>query len=143
MQNSRNTSSAYVDTLTLLTPLHLTGATIPTLFYQTIYALGPNEYARVQVSTDDGQNWITVQEFSNASGGSWGTHLQPAVWVDRQVDLTAYANQTVQLRFQLEMPAVSRPQWANKWGIDNVQVTADGTPQPLPPEPPCWGDAYG
>lgn len=142
MWNRRDTSAAYTDTLTLLTPLHLIGATNPTLFYQTIYTLGPNEYARVQVSTDDGQNWVTVREFSNASGGSWGTHLQPPGWTDHQVDLTAYAHRTIRLRFELEMPAVSTPPsaWLRQgWLIDNVQVTADGIPQSLPSEPPCWG----
>lgn len=132
---TRTVIDPYVDTLTLNTPLDLTGASLPTLRYSTWYNLTDNEIAQVQVSTDDGQTWTTVQEITGSTLIGYGFQTL----YEQQVDLSPYSNQTIWLRFQFEaLPASGFTRLGQSWTVDNIQVSADGSVLPLPPEPPCW-----
>ncbi|MBD3331913.1 hypothetical protein GF356_03605, partial [candidate division GN15 bacterium] len=132
---TRTVVDPYVDTLTLIEPLDLTEASLPTLRYSTWYNLTDNEIVRVQVSTDDGQTWTTVQEITGSTLIGYGFQTL----YEQEVDLSAYSNQTIRLRFEFEaLPRTGFTRLGQSWILDNIQVSADGSVLPLPPEPPCW-----
>lgn len=95
------------DTLTLNTPLILAGTTAPQLTYWTKYSTAGSGsgFTRVEVSTDGGATWTTVQTISGYT----------AVWVSKQVNLSAYAGQTIRLRFSSSV---------SEWWLDDISVTA-------------------
>jgi bacillopeptidase F len=69
------------------------------------------DFGHVFVSTD-GENWTQAYRFDDVSNG----------WVDREVDLTAYAGQTILIGFNVTTDSsVVRPGWY----LDDVQLSAD------------------
>ncbi|GER84681.1 hypothetical protein KTAU_33170 [Thermogemmatispora aurantia] len=83
------------------------------------------DYAFVEASTD-GINWTTLPgrytTASNPNGGNWGYGYtgtsggSSPQWVEEQVDLTPYAGQRIQLRFEeVTDDAVNRQGFALAW----------------------------
>jgi hypothetical protein len=77
-----------------------------TLTYQTWYDLEEDyDYAYVEASTD-GKNWDILRTPSGTdkdlSGNSygWGYNANSGGWIEEQVDLSAYAGQEIQIRFE-------------------------------------------
>jgi len=124
MQAVRTVTTPYSLTLTLNTPLDLTGFTSPELTYWSLHRLYYNtEYGRVQISLDDGATWTTVQQMTNTRN---------VAWTRQRINLSAYAGQTVRLRFVFEA-AVCLPDHCFDsasppfWRIDDVRL-ADAAP---------------
>lgn len=120
--NIRNTASSYTDTLTLNIPLNLTGTTSPQLTYWTRYQLNAvgnqKDVAYVQVlssTPSGGQAWTAVQTVAGPA--------QVLNWTQKQVNLSAYAGQTIRLRFVLSATSVNKPGSIPNWWIDDVRVT--------------------
>jgi hypothetical protein len=83
-----------------------------TLQFSTWYDLEQDhDYAFVEVSTDGGQRWRTLQgsatTASNLNGLNWGQGYtgisggsNTPAWVQQSIDLTPYAGKRIQLRFE-------------------------------------------
>lgn len=78
------------------------------------------------VSTDKGANWVRVQGFGRVDASK----LVPT-WVQKTVDLSSYAGQTIQLGLE----GVSK--YGNVIGIDDIVVTANA------PVPVSFGEFVG
>ena len=76
-----------------------------------------DQVARVQVSTDDGESWITL--FSRP-----GTQSDSGSFTGQNVDLSAYAGRLIHLRFQLYFPgsgsAFTQTGGTFGWLIDDI-----------------------
>jgi len=116
-----NGNSPLVRNLTLA-PIQLPAGS-PVLDFMTNYVLGASDFGYVEVSTDGGSNWtalsgtqggVPVSAF-NGTAGSW----RPASF-----DLSAYAGQSVKLRFRYTQAPGST---TAGWCIDNVSVIEGGT----------------
>ncbi|MEM2583877.1 MAG: choice-of-anchor J domain-containing protein, partial [Candidatus Thermoplasmatota archaeon] len=99
----------------LITPqIDLTTATNPKLeFYSYVYRGSTyGDHYWVDISTDDGQTWTHLLDFSSLSGGwdYWGTLYQ--------IDLSAYTGQVVRIAFH----AYASGGIYYAWGIDDVRV---------------------
>ena len=99
--------------------IDLRGRSQATLNYQVWYRIEPDwDYGYVQVSTDQGRTWDILatahtsqkNPIGNGFGpgytgdsGQLGDSLDPGDslgWIDESVDLTGYADQVIQIRFQ-------------------------------------------
>jgi immune inhibitor A len=107
-----------------------------TLTFWTWYDIEAGwDYAYVEVSTDGGKTWNTLQgkytTDRNKSGNSFGhayTGLSgcpegskdgPATWVQEEIDLTPYAGKSILLRFEyVTDDAVNHPGWM----IDDIAI---------------------
>lgn len=97
---------------TLTRSVDLSKATTPKLTFWTWYEIEKDyDYAYVAVSTDNGQHWTTLpssatttddpngQNLGNAYTGTSGGGEAPK-WIQQDVDLSAYADRQVLLRFE-------------------------------------------
>jgi hypothetical protein len=106
-----NRADASISTLTR--EVDLTGVDAATLTYWTWFNLEEHyDYAYVMVSTDGGETWTTQVSTSsrddNPNDSNYGNGLtgpsggsQPAKWVQETVDLSAYADRSILLRFAM------------------------------------------
>jgi WD40 repeat protein len=98
--------------LVLNETLNLAGTTAPQLTYWTRYTLAATQSAYVEVSTDNGATWMWLLLNTNS------TKTQ---WTEKSINLSAYAGQSIKLRFRLSYPYYPNlPQ--PEWWIDDVQV---------------------
>lgn len=115
-----NGNSPKVRNLTL-SALDLPAGT-PVLEFMTNYSLGTGDAGYVEISTDGGVNWTTL------SGTAGGTPLSSysgvaGSWLPANYDLSAYAGQTVKLRFRYtNMSGATNAGWC----IDDVRISVDG-----------------
>jgi hypothetical protein len=103
-------------------PIDLTGYGQATLNFDLSYRHLSALNLTVDVSTDGGTTWTPVQSYSASVG-------YPGAPVAQEIDLSAYADQTIQIRWN----------WVSGWTwwawIDNVEVVArDSAAWPLT----CW-----
>lgn len=87
------------------------------------------DFGYVLVSTDDGKSWEFLQTPNMSESDQSGLVFGPGYngisdgWLDETIDLTAYAGQTILLRFELlNDEAISQPGMA----IDDVQIPEIG-----------------
>jgi hypothetical protein len=118
----------------LTLPIDLTGLDKATLRYRLWYDIEELwDYAYIEVSTDGGQTWkiletgrtTTENPQGNAYGpGYSGKSEQPeAAWVLEEVDLSAFAGQPIQIRFEyVTDAAVTMPGMF----IDDVEIPEAG-----------------
>jgi hypothetical protein len=104
-----------------------------TLNYWTWYDIEADwDYGYVEVSTDGGQTWTILQTphsaTTNPSGNAYGpgyTGLSGngPTWIEEKLDLTPYAGQEIQIRFEyVTDDAVNRPGWT----IDDISIPEIG-----------------
>ncbi|OQP07068.1 protease [Geobacillus sp. 46C-IIa] len=113
------------------TTIDLTGASQAVLTFDTWYAIEKDwDYGVVEVKEQGSGQWVTVSgnitTTDNPNGQNPGDGITGASggWVKAEFDLSAYAGQTVELRFRYVTDVyVSEAGWY----IDNIQVTADKT----------------
>jgi Calx-beta domain len=113
------TGAQHAGTLTLATPIDLTGVSQALLRFREwrqVIDYTPLDVARVQVSRD-GADWTTVSEAFESTYD----------WESRAVDLTPYAGGPVYLRFRSDTNPYgflpyAIPQGYEGWHVDNVQV---------------------
>jgi hypothetical protein len=136
------------DTNTRLTrAFDLSGVTSATLNYWTWYDIEDSwDYAYVEVSTDGGQSWTILQTpysaTDNPSGNAYGPGYTgksdgdngPA-WVEESLDLSPYAGQKVQIRFEyVTDDAVNRPGLT----LDNISIPEIGFFDDVETPDPGW-----
>ncbi|MFQ5456791.1 MAG: choice-of-anchor J domain-containing protein, partial [Nitrospirota bacterium] len=106
-----------------------TNASLETLTFDTVglsslrlsfwhkYWIGATDYAKVEVSTDNGANWTDV--------ASYGPDQTQTHWVETSIDLSPYiGNTSVKIRFRL---TTDRGDNADGWYIDDVVIGEIGT----------------
>lgn len=115
-------------------PLTLSHGTAPTLEFWTRYGIEAGwDGGVVQISTDGGSTWTTLTPlggypstltnsgnacgFPGGSGAFTGTNL---AWTPKQIDLAAYAGQSIQLRFRF---GTDSGVVAEGWWIDDIRVS--------------------
>ncbi len=104
----------------------LSGVSSATLTYYTWYDIEEDyDYGYVEVSTDGGQTFTILDTpsctSSNPSGNNFGCGYsgQSSDWIEESVDLSAYAGQTVLVRFEyITDDAVNN----NGWLVDDISV---------------------
>ncbi|MEO3815600.1 immune inhibitor A domain-containing protein [Plantactinospora sp. B24E8] len=109
---------------TLTRTLDLTGATSATLAAKLWYQIEENfDYLFAEVSTDGGSNWTKlshplIEENETGIDGSSGGQ-----WVDLNLDLSAYAGQTVQFRYRYQSDTGTNLAGAF---LDNISLVKNG-----------------
>ena len=95
----------------------------PVLEFMTNYVLGAGDSGRVEISADGGSSWTTLE---GTLGGAPVTTLSGTAgsWRLASYDLSAYAGQSVTLRFRYNQAPTST---SAGWCIDNVSVSEGGT----------------
>jgi len=105
-----------------------------TLNYQLWYDIEEDwDYVYLETSTDGGQTWEILQTPSgtgtNPSGNSYGWGYtgtsagETAAWIEEQVDLSAFAGQEIQLRFEYVTDASVN---GNGLLLDDLSIPAIG-----------------
>jgi immune inhibitor A len=119
----------------MVATIDLTGRTSATLDFDAWYDIEKDwDYAMVQISTDAGTTWTSLE--SKRTTSTLDPNGYPAIkenlpgytgssngWIHETLDLSAYAGQEIQLQFR------SMSDWATNldgFFTDNVKVTADG-----------------
>ena len=118
---------------TLTREFDLSGLTSATLNYWTWWAIEEDyDYGYVEVSTDGGETWKILKTPGgidyNPTGNSFGWAYtansggsEPSQWVRESADLSEYAGQQIQIRFEyITDDAVNRPGWL----IDDIEIPA-------------------
>ncbi|WP_169338368.1 M14 family zinc carboxypeptidase, partial [Psychroserpens burtonensis] len=82
---------------------------------------------RLQVSTDNGASYQTLDEYTTDLGD---------IWNQNTVDLSAYKNQTIKLRFNAITGSDATNGWNSDIAIDNINITADDAGS-APPNAVC------
>ncbi|MFC1859490.1 PKD domain-containing protein, partial [Thermodesulfobacteriota bacterium] len=91
--------------------IDLSGAVAPRLIFWHRYALKSWDYARVEISGNNGANWTQIGYYSNNTLN---------IWKKQNYDLSAYAgNSTVKVRFRITSDGSDA---ADGWYIDDVWV---------------------
>ena len=119
--NNSDTSATQADDFSL------SGATRPALgFYQVLALEDGYDFGMVEISTDGGDNWDTLQEYTG----------QTSAMAHTQVDLSDYAGQAaVRLRFRL---VTDESVVMDGWYIDDVVI--DEAPAPVTLTTPTGAD---
>ncbi len=86
----------------------------------------------VEISDDGGASWITLASYDEASDPAWSDRVaDPGDWRHASLDLSAYKNKRVLVRFRLESDANLE---FDGWYVDNVSVQGC-TPVGIEPTP--------
>lgn len=95
--NSKNTSN---NTFTLNTPINLSGTLNPRIEFATRYAIEKTfDYARIQVSSNNGSTWTSLAGRYTTTVSSQPSYTGNQSWVVDQINIAAYAGQTIRIRF--------------------------------------------
>lgn len=95
--------------MTLEGTIDLTGASNPYLTFWNRRLRGPSDYFRVEVSTDGGYTWSSVQRWTGDVG-----------WQKESVSLRSYRGSRINIRFRIDARLDSRVD--DGWYIDDIQV---------------------
>jgi Flp pilus assembly pilin Flp len=109
-QNYVDGSNAALN-LNAIVDLAAAGATHPELIFWDRYDLNAYDGAIVEISTDKGVSWTKVLEHNYEQNLSWSKNT---------IDLTAYADQQIMIRFRLD--ARVNAMVASGWWIDDVEL---------------------
>ncbi|MBS1493469.1 MAG: immune inhibitor A [Bacteroidetes bacterium] len=95
--NSRNSSN---NTFTLINPISLTGTLNPRIEFATRYATEAGfDYARIQISSNNGSTWTSLPGRYTTTVGGQPSYSGNQSWVVDQINIAAYAGQSVKIRF--------------------------------------------
>ncbi|MCU0343707.1 MAG: M28 family peptidase [Ignavibacterium sp.] len=85
------------------------------------------DYGQIQLSTDNGTNWIPLTgQHTNLGTGSFQPPNQPlydgtqSTWVHESIDISAYADQQFTLRFYFRSDQSVQ---ADGWYVDNIKIS--------------------
>jgi hypothetical protein len=85
----------------------------------------PAQFARVEVSSNEGASWVTLYEQAGQQSGSTSSFGESG-FTARTVSLAAYAGKTVQLRFRYALSNGSYYPQSSRgagWYIDNISLS--------------------
>lgn len=114
-------------TMTTTNPIDLSGLTNPRLTFWTRFDIENNwDYGQVQVSTNNGTNWIPLAgQYTEPGVGSFQPNGQPVYdgvqseWVKEDISLTEFTNHQIKIRFELRTDAVIT---RDGWYLDDIAV---------------------
>jgi len=95
----------------------------PSMQFMTRYGLGAGDAGYVEVSTNGGSSWTALTGTVGGISKSVLTGTNGA-WQSAVYDLSAYAGQTVKIRFRYVNGPTSD---ATGWAFDNLVISAGGT----------------
>ena len=85
------------------------------------------DYGQIQLSTNNGTTWISLTgQYTNPGTGSFQPSGEPlydgtqSTWVHESIDISAYADQQITLRFYFRTDG---SQTLDGWYVDNVKVS--------------------
>lgn len=85
------------------------------------------DYGQIQLSTNNGSTWISLTgQYTNPGTGSFQPTGEPlydgtqSTWVHESIDISAYADQQITLRFYFRTDG---SQTLDGWYVDNVKVS--------------------
>jgi len=120
------------NSLTLNSQLNLNGYQYAQLRFWTKWAVEPSwDFATVELSTNNGSTWTTLRTKLSHSGsgrsggqqptGTWGyeSYTPGDAWVEQDVDLSAFVNRQVRLRFRL---AADGAEQRDGFYVDDIRV---------------------
>ncbi len=127
---SGNYANSIDKSLTLTNGLSLAGASSATLSFWTRWDLESGyDFARVEVSTNNGSTWRSLRGIHTHLGSGngtqtatdWGLDGTNTTWVAEEMDLSPFANRTIKLRFRLtsDVSVVG-----DGWYVDDIRVMA-------------------
>jgi hypothetical protein len=124
-------SGNYNDNKLISPVFSLSGYTAASLSFWHYYKSWTPSNGAVQISTDGGTTWASLQGYTNTTQGT------PTVWSHVVLDLGAYVGQT-NLRLRWYYTAT----WGWGWGVDNVLVSGSATSAiTWTPATGLWNDA--
>lgn len=95
--NSRNSTN---NTFTLNQQWSLSGTLNPRIEFATRYAIEAGfDYARIQISSNNGSTWTSLSGRYTTSVGGQPSYSGNQSWVVEQINIAAYAGQSVKIRF--------------------------------------------
>ena len=118
-------------TLTCSSTIDLSEAFGALLEFDTQWAIEDDwDYGQVQVSTDNGVTWMSLEgQYTNPGVGSFQPSGEPLYdgvqldWVHENIDISDFIGENINLRFILKTDTYVT---ADGWYLDNIKVTAFG-----------------
>ena len=115
-------------TLKYNNPINFTNVLGATLEFDAQWAIENNwDYGQVQISTNGGTTWVSLAgQYTNLGTGSFQPNGQPlydgtqSTWVHEIIDISSYANQSINLRFLLRTDGSLN---LDGWYVDNVKIS--------------------
>lgn len=120
------------NSLTLINQLSLSGYNAAELRFWTKWAVEPTwDFATVELSTNNGSTWTTLRSSLSHSGSgrsgsqqqstSWGydSYTPGLTWVEQRVDLGAYLNRQIRLRFRVAADGADQ---RDGFYVDDIRV---------------------
>ncbi len=109
--NYGNNSNTALTSASFALPENPSGTVLS--FWHRYETQSGNDYCYVEISTDGGQNWTTVTDYS-------GTQV---AWIKAELDISAYDDQAeVQIRFRLNTNSSTT---YDGWYIDDVKISQE------------------
>ncbi len=116
-------------TLTTTNPINLAGFSAPKLTFWTKFSIESSwDCGVVQISNNNGANWVTLQgQYSRPASGD-GKQVPEGMpiydgsltnWVKEEINLSAYAGQSVKLRFELRTDGSVNQ---DGWYLDDIGI---------------------
>ncbi len=140
---SGNYSANANNALTMTGNVNLAGATNAELRFWTRWALEPTwDFALVEISTNNGTTWNylrapyarpgSTRSGSQQPAGSWGydSYTPGLTWAEQSIDLSAYAGQSVKLRFRVRADGAEQ---RDGFFVDDIRVFGYAVSAPLAP----------
>ena len=101
-----NTKNSTTNQFTTTNPISLTNTVNPRLEFFAKWALERTtttvyDYARIQISTDNGSTWTSLPGKYTVTGGGQPSYSGIQTWVKESINLNAYKNLNVKFRFTM------------------------------------------
>jgi MYXO-CTERM domain-containing protein len=122
VSNSDATPGAY-DHALVSPAIHLPAGAIAMTFLTNYQNFANIDFADVDITSNNGAHWENVLRFNEDHGMFYA---RPGV--NETIDLSAYAGQTIQVRFHHYDDDVEANDWY--WQVDNFAIHADAVPAP-------------
>ena len=124
---SGNYSASSAITMTLTNSINLTDYTNPRLTFYTKFDIENGwDYGQVEISTNNGSNWIPLQgQYTNPGTGSVQPNGEPLYdgtrreWVREEISLTPYISSQFKIRFELKSDASVQQ---DGWYVDDIGI---------------------
>lgn len=124
---SGNYASSSTITMTLTSPINLTGVSNPRLSFFTKFDIENNwDYGQVEISTNNGSTWIPLEgQYTNPGTGSFQPNGEPlydgaqADWIKEDISLTSYISSQFKIRFELKTDVSVEK---DGWYVDDIKI---------------------
>lgn len=137
-----NYSANTNNSLTMVSQINLTSFDHAQVKFWTKWAIEPTwDFGTVEISTNNGSSWTVLRtELSHPGSarsgsaqpaGSWGfdSYTPGGTWLEQSVDLTAYVNRQIKLRFRMAADAGDE---RDGFYVDDIRVYGYTTSAPPP-----------